>query len=310
MTRVLFADLLRSKLDIPKAEGSGTYWGQLQGLLARHAACPDDWVVRLTTKKIRWERQYDKFEPAITYYLLTALAIATDGFRKPDVLVRLFNNAFSDSTTAERVASLFSEHGWDGLRFEALINPTEKHRQVVERNVTIHPVAYVREVGQKKAGVRFESPTHLDAFVGNHSVLIDGHGDRGVGIEAKFMSDIDCQTTYSPHRNQIIRNIEVGHGRFDEFFFLLLAPRTFREQKSRFYSFKMEEYLGDDGQAALQRDALITPSSENSLQWQKRIGWLSWEDIVESVFPGGSPAFDHPDAAECAQFLRERRLLS
>lgn len=61
---------------------------------------------------------------------------------------------------------------------------------------------------------------------------------------------------------------------------------------------------------AAKRDALATPSLENSLQWQKRIGWLSWEDVVEIVCPGGSPAFDHPDAAECAQFLRERRLLS
>src|SRR5207249_3553246 len=97
MTQVLFADLLRPKLDIPKSEGGGTYWAELQGLVDRHAACPQDWVKELATKAIRLKRQYDKFEPAITYYLLTALALATDGFRQHDVIGRLFNTGFLEA---------------------------------------------------------------------------------------------------------------------------------------------------------------------------------------------------------------------
>ena len=195
------------------------------------------------------------------------------------------------------------------MRYEALICPTEAHRKVIQENVASLPVAYLREIAQKKAGVRFESPTHLDAFVGDQPPLIDGGGDVGLGIEAKFTSDIESHTTYSMHRNQLIRNIEVGNGRFGKFYFLLVAPRMYRERRSRFYIYKAEEYLGTDGPAALRRDSLIAPSQEVAIGWQERFGFLAWEVIVDTVFPGGQPAFDHEDAADLGMFLRERGLL-
>jgi len=309
MTRVLFADILQTKLDIAKVDGQGTYWSQLQNLVANHAACSFDWVARYDTKRIRRERQYDKSEQVITYYLLAALSLATDQFRDAEKLRTLFARGFSSAGSVEEIIGHLGKHGWAGLRYEALICPTEDHRKAIQGNVASIPISYLRDITQNKLGVRFESPTHLDAFVGDPLPLIKGGGDVGLGFEAKFTSDIDSHTTYSPHRNQIIRNIEVGHGRFAKFFFILITPRVFLERRSRFYVYKMEEYRSAKGVEALRRDSLIAQSHDIAIGWQKRIGFLAWEDIVEIVYPRGLPGFDHEDAADLSEFLRQRGLL-
>ena len=309
MSRVLFTNMLQPKLDIAEADGRGTYWSELQTLVAHHAACPLDWVVRYNTKTIRCERQYDKSEQVITYYLLAALSLATDQFRHTEKLKTLFARGFRSSHSVEEIVGYLGKHGWSGVHYEALICPTDAHRKVIQGNVASIPIAYLRDIAQKKSGVRFESPTHLDAFVGDQLALIEGGGDVGLGFEAKFTSDIDVHTTYSPHRNQLIRSIEVGNGRFAKFFFVLIAPRMYRERRSRFYVYKINEYLGSEGPAALCRDSLIAPSHDAAIGWQERIGFLAWEDIVEIVYPNGMPGFDHEDAADLGEFLRQRGLL-
>jgi hypothetical protein len=309
MSRILFADLLQPKLHVLKPDGKGTYWSHLQSLIASYAGCPLDWVIRYKTDRIRRERQYDKSEQVITYYLLAALSLATDQFRNAEKLRGLFSHAFRSPTCVEEVVTHLANNGWAGLRYEALICPTEEHRKAIQAKVASLPVAYLREIARKKPGVRFESSTHLDAFVGDQTPLIDGGGDIGLGFEAKFTSDIDTHKTYSTHRNQLIRNIEVGNGRFAAFYFVLIAPRMYFERKSRFYVYKAEEYRGDQGVPALQRDSLVPPTQEVANRWRERFGVLAWEDIVNVVFPGGQPGFDHQDAADLGEFLRERGLL-
>lgn len=311
MNRVLFADLLQQKLErVPRSDGRGTYWSEFQALVARHSGCPQDWVIRLDTTLIRRERQYDKYEPAVTAYLFAALSLATNHLTDVDRLTGLFGRAFLDPEVARDAARLTARYGWRGLQFEALLDPTEDHRRVIREHVPDLPVAYLREIAQRRGGVRFESPTHLDAYLGDEPPLMAGGGDDGLGFEAKFTSDIDCHTTYSTHRNQIIRNVEVGNGRFRRFFFVLLTPRVYRERRSRFYVYKMEEYLGPNGAEALRRNALCPTPLETAAEWQRRIGWLTWEDVVEVVYPGGRAGFDHPDAAALGDFLRERRLMN
>jgi hypothetical protein len=310
MSRVLFSSLLQPKLDVTKVDGRGNYWADLQSLVARHAACPVDWVIRYDTKSIRRERQYDKAEEVITYYLFAALSLTTDEFRQTQKLQTLFSRGFRSPCSVEEIVRHLAKQGWAGLRYEALISPTEDHRRAIEGNVASIPVAYLREIIiRKKPGVRFESPTQLDAFVGNQSALIEGGGDIGLGFEAKFTSDIDSHRPYSPHRNQLIRNIEVGNGRFAKFYFVLIAPRMYRERRSRFYVYKIEEYLGSEGVAALRRDSLVPPTADDAAGWQQRLGFLTWEDIVDTIYPAGQPAFDHEDAAALGVFLRERGLL-
>lgn len=309
MTRVLFADLLQPKLDVAKEDGKGTYWSELQGLVARHAACPPDWV-RFDTNWIRRERQYEKSEQVITYYLLAALSLATDQFRQTETLRTLLARGFRSPCSVDESVRHVANHGWGGLRYEAQICPSDEQRKAIQANGGAIPIAYLREmIAQQKPRIRFESPTHLDAFIGDQGPLIDGGGEVGLGFEAKFTSDIDSHTTYSPHRNQLIRNIEVGNGRFARFYFVLIAPRMYFERRSRFYVYKADEYRGDQGVAALQRDSLVRPTDQSAKEWQERFGVLVWEDIVEIVFPGGQPGFDHPDAADLGDFLRQRGLL-
>ena len=152
-----------------------------------------------------------------------------------------------------------------------------------------------------------------------------------VFIEAKFLSDISCHTTYVPVRNQIIRNIdsaleyvlEKGYG-IDSFCFLLLSPEFFRNSEyggsaksqwaplpggdtSRLYSYKMNEYR----KPALLKAALPhwqhydTPrlGDDDYERLANRIGWITFEDIVQT-----SPT----DRAEVPlfyeNFFRERGL--
>lgn len=310
MTRILFAELLQPKLDVLRADGKGTYWSQLQRLVAQQASCPTDWVLRFDTNRIRRERQYDKSEPVITYYMLTALSLATDGFRDEHKLRTLFQRAFNVAESVESVVSHLATSGWGNLTFEALIAPTDEMRKSVQANVSTIPVAYLREIAEKRPGVRFESPTHLDAFIGASEPLINGGGKIGLGFEAKFTSDIDSHTTYSTHRNQIVRNIEVGHGRFEEFYFLLVTPRIYRQRRSRFYVYKAEEYMGENGPDALIKDCLAPSSFETASKWSAQFGYLCWEDLIDVIAPNGQPAFEHEDADALVSFLRERGLLS
>lgn len=309
MNRVLFSDLLQPKLDVARVEEQGTYWSALQSLVAQHAGCPLDWVVRYNTTTIRRERQYDKSEQAITYYLFAALSLVTGDFQDVEKLRTLFAHAFAEPGPAESVAEHLKTHRWAGLRYEALMCPTGDHRKAIKANVGSIPIGYLREIAQKKSGVRFESPTRLDVFVGDQAALIYGKGGVGLGFEAKFTSDIDTHTTYSPHRNQIIRNVEVGHGRFAEFYFVLIAPRVFRDRRSRFYVYKMDEYRGAGGAEALRADSLTSPGGGVTAGWKRRLGFLSWEDLVGVLFTGDRPNFNHPDAGELGTFLRDRMLL-
>ncbi len=301
----LFADMLKPKLHKPKATG-GTYWTMLQGWVRDYNECGKSWVTA-STGYIRRKRQLDKHEPVITYYVLAALSSATNGFRVVGPIQQLMTRAFGDPAVADRAMAVLTQWGWDGLQFEAQMTPTQRIRDAVAAQTDGFPVAYVREIAKRKKGVRFESATHLDAYVGNSACLTNGDGTAGLGIEAKFTSDIDGHTTYCAHRNQIIRNVEVGHERHAEFLFLLLTPRAYRERMSRLYCYKMKEYMGPTGVDALRRDALIDPC-QGACAWQKRIGWLDWEDMIAVAYPNGQPAFSHPDADALAAVLKERRL--
>jgi hypothetical protein len=303
----LFSDLLRPKLE-KEGVAHHTYWEQLTRLHRSLHSCPPDWIEKLDSGEIRRRRQIEKDEPTITYYLFAALSLATREFTAAAPVNLLCRKAFRDTAVAEVVAAHVRSHGWSGLQFEALLTPTDAIREAVERQLDENPVPYVRVMGKNKAGVRFESATHLDAFVGDGRRLTEGHGYRGLGVEAKFTSDIDDQTTYAPHRNQLIRNIEVGNARFSEFAFLLVTPRAYRVRRSRFYVCKMEEYLGPSGAEALNRDSLTKPGLDTTGQWQERLGWIDWEDLVAAAFPSGVAASDHHDMPRLIDFLRVRLL--
>jgi hypothetical protein len=157
-----------------------------------------------------------------------------------------------------------------------------------------------------------EGNTNLDA-------LITGEAKKRniyIFIEAKFLSDISKDIEYVPVRNQIARNIDAAiditteggenlEG-LQDFWFVLLTPGIFRTDKygipiespiahfipeqSRLYCYKMDDYLDP---TVLRKDLphwdKKNKNSEGVLDdshWEaisKRIGWLTFEDIVAKV---------------------------
>jgi hypothetical protein len=162
--------------------------------------------------------------------------------------------------------------------------------------------------------VRFESATRLDCFIGDRDTLGEdpkrAAGKFGLGVEAKFTSDIDDETTYSPHRNQIARIVEVGHQRCEQFYFLLVAPRSYRRARSRLYVYKMEEYQSNEGVAALRRDTVLPQPDDVLRGWIQRMGWLDWEHVVEFLYPDGKSrmGWQSTENAALQRFLADRRL--
>ncbi len=252
---VLFADLLEPKLNIPRTPGGGTFWQELVHLVANHDAVPPNWVFHLGANQITRDLQLLKYEPVITYYLFAALRLATENFTRADLLRNLLGKAFRSPTVVEEVVLHCQACGWDNLHFEALIPPTKPIRQAVSDEINSQPVGYVRQIGG--AGrTDFEGVTVVDVLLGDRITLYKGTAAKALGIEAKFTSDISEHTKFSTHRNQIIRNVEVGSARCPEFVFLLITPRMYRVQRSRFYVYKMEEYLGDNGAEALTESSI------------------------------------------------------
>lgn len=310
MTRVLFDDFLRPKLDVPRKEGGGTYWSALLRLVDDHNSCSTlaDWPSRLKFREIRSLRQLDKDEPILTFYLFTALGLATRNFQDLDRLTKLTLKAYHDRELAEQAAKHLAEARLENLWFESISTPENSVIDSVRGGIDDHPIGYVREVARLNRYVGFEGETVFDAFFGDPQALYRGKGPVGLGVEVKFTSDISHDTTYSPHRNQIVRNVEVGNAHFDHFFYLFVAPKQFWERRSRFYVYKMEDYRCDAGAEALDRDSLTRPGIHVTSMWKARIGCLAVEDIVETIYPNGHVADWHRDAGEFVEFLKVRNL--
>ncbi len=309
---ILYAEFLKQKLNRPNPNG-GTYWGAFERLVDLYDQSPHDWVTSLAMNQICRVRQFDKFEPVITYYLFAALSEATEGFGRCDLVAGLLREAFQIEI-AQRVADEIARFGVNNLEYEAPIAPNISLRQAVARQVDSNPLAYTRQVASGRPGVRFESPTKLDCFIGDRVALgadADRHsGTFGLGVEAKFTSDMSDETTYTTHRNQIARIVEVGNQRADHFVFLLIAPRAYRSARSRFFVYKMLEYQGGSGITALRRDLLLPQTDETLARWIQNMGWLDWEHIVEFLYPGGIPrtGWESDHHKELQEFLIQRRL--
>jgi hypothetical protein len=304
---ILFADLLEPKLNIPATPGGGTYWQELSLLVAAHDAVPRDWVALPGPHNITRRRQLDKYEPVLSYYLFAALNMATNAFADSGRLRTLFGAAFSSAAIVDALVAHCGDLGWPGLHFEALAHPSATIIEAVENESAFQPVGYIRELGEARR-TDYEGDTVFDVLIGDRVRTYCGTAETCLGIEAKFTSDMSVGTKFSTHRNQIIRNIEVGNIRCTNFVFLLIAPKMYREHGSRFYAYKMNEYLGEHGAEALNYDSVTKPGLNVTARWRERIGWFDWEDVVRLLYPEGHAAFAHPDAGNLEMFLRQRLL--
>ena len=201
------------------------------------------------------------------------------------------------------------------VHLEIQLPENEKYREYLKgslfKNGAFHPYKDRQDtLGEKlkKDRTNLEGNTHLDALISGKDEA-DQH--IHVFIEAKFLSDISPYVSYVPVRNQIARNIDCAIelmtnggkdlSRLKDFWFVLLTPAMFRTEtfgtisesplsllqpgRSRFYCYKMDEYLDPDGLMADLPHWKNTIKPEDWRSLTSHIGWLTFEEIVDAGEP-------------------------
>ena len=232
--------------------------------------------------------QYYKDEPIITLYTFVTVDKIFQSDAGKDIWHNIFSRAFRDKETLGEVNGLIVNSC--RLTLETpLPTPEEIKDKIIQWvNSNPHPIKYIRdEFVKSQSKSRVEDATMADAALifeaGNAN---DSKTKAMVCFEAKFMSDISSETKYHYARNQIARNIDVGRLLYpDGFYFILVTPSTFMDGGSRFYSYKMRDYQGGNIQT-LKRDLLFGNDlpDEEIAKISRRIGWISWEDLVGIIF--------------------------
>ena len=153
-----------------------------------------------------------------------------------------------------------------------------------------------------------EDNTHLDLAIG--SIQTRGTTRSGIElahepnpwvcfVEAKWGSDIATHVTNDMDRNQLARVAEnaltfQAEGRVvDTVVVTLLTPRRFRTSRSRFYTYKYEEYRSQP--QTLLADLEHSPlPPRNSRTWtypsdladraaRLQLHWVTYEDLVSAI---------------------------
>jgi hypothetical protein len=157
---------------------------------------------------------------------------------------------------------------WHGRKTREYYPPRE-HNEWLKNKLERSEVPKYRE--RAKIGRRLEGPTEVDLVIETPKTL--------TFIEAKYQSDIGCQTTYDPYRDQIIRNLDVGTHQAEtgnkKFFFILLTPEC--HERSRLYWYRMRECMKDPDR--IKERLPYRPIDFEELS--KSIGWVLWRDVIE-----------------------------
>lgn len=167
------------------------------------------------------------------------------------------------------------------------------------------PIKYVSEMYPKS---KKERSTIIDVALFSKS-----DPKALIACECKFMSDISCETTYHYARNQIARNIDVGLANkgkdYEDYYFILVTPRIFYKTGYRFYSYKMLEYMNGKVDAFRQDLVLGKDMDDESIvNLSKRLGWITWEDMVGKIFEFQTSDSEIP-FKRLKEFYSERKLL-
>jgi hypothetical protein len=255
------------------------------------------------------ELQYYKDEAIITLYTFVSIdkiyrTPAGEGIWR-DIFAKTFR---SQETVAELEALLKHK---SRMLLETPLPPTEEIKSKIAQwaQSNPHPVKYVRDRFQTS---RIEDPTMADITLTFQNEDPKTSKPKAVVcFECKFMSDISHETTHHYARNQIARIIDVGWSLYgDGFYFVLVTPGIFKNDKSRFYGYKMQDYQGGDLKI-LRQDLLIGGdlSDEDLRLISRKIGWVSWENLAQRIFEFKGLASDIP-FEELKEFYADRRLLS
>jgi len=230
------------------------------------------------------DNQYDKAEELITFYTFAPLEMRED---KKQVVQEILGFCGIGESVEEPLA----------LAFERQLSPPRAYLEWLTREVSKHPIRYVREQGREhaEAGKPLETNTHVDVVLEAKNLLIL--------VEVKFTSDISSQTTFNVHRNQLARTIDAGMSRLKKdqrLIVLLCSPSEFYRKKSRFYYYKLQEYTD-------------LKKIEDDIGWRElaeikkhllSVAWVPLEKAIEAIYRN----LDFPQSDEVRAFFRERRL--
>jgi len=230
------------------------------------------------------DNQYDKAEELISFYTFAPLELRED--RKQVVQEILGFCSINEPV-----------EGSLRLAFEEQLSPPRAYLEWLAREVSKHPIRYIRKQGRKhtEAGKPLETNTHVDVVLEAKNLLIL--------VEVKFTSDISPQTTFNAHRNQLARTIDAGMSRLKKdqrLIVLLCSPSEFYRRKSRFYYYKLQEYTDLE-------------KVKDDMGWRElaeikkrllSVAWVPLGKVIEAIY--GS--LDFPQSDEARAFLKERRL--
>jgi hypothetical protein len=257
----------------------------------------------------REELQYYKDETILTLYTFVSIDKI---YRTPtgkDIWKAIFDKTFRSQETGGELEALLSHKS--RMALETPLPPTEeiKSKIIQWAQSNPHPVKYVRDRFQTS---RIEDPTMADVTLTFQDEDPKASKPKAVVcFECKFMSDISHETTHHYARNQIARIIDVGWSLYgDGFYFILVTPGIFKGVKSRFYSYKMQDYQTAD-LGVLKKDLLLgTDLSTDDLKAiSRKVGWVSWEDLIKLIFQRKERTIGIP-FEELKGFFGERRLFA
>lgn len=231
--------------------------------------------------------QYDKAEELISFYTFAPLELREDRKELVQEILRLAN---VDETVGEPIS----------LGFERQFKPPEGYLKWLEKEVSRHPVKYIREQGKDHVERcrRLEANTHVDAVIETGNLLIL--------VEVKFTSDIAPQTTFNANRNQLTRTIDVGISEVEEsknkkLVVLLCSPSEFYHKKSRFYYYKMQEYSDFH---KIKQD-ICWRELEEIKERLLATAWIPLEKVIKITYRN----FSFSELEEAKRFFKERNLV-
>ena len=229
--------------------------------------------------------QYDKAEELITFYTFAPLVLSLNRVGLTNRILSLAKvSAYEESV--EEVA------------LEKQFDPPKKYLQWLRKQCDNHPIRYIREQAKlHKENQRLEGNTHVDAFIQTDKLLIF--------FEIKFISDISCDTTFNPCRNQLARLVDVGlevnEQNAKEVLVILATPRKLYESKSRFYYYKIAEYTHPEKIKEDIEWRSLSTIRDNVLA----VRWIALEDLIDVLYRD----FEHKDKKEALEFFKERNLI-
>lgn len=214
------------------------------------------------------------------------------------LIASLFDNAPDKSKIIDLLCgeSLPTEHV-EGIWFEAqLVSPRKGKEGFSEGNTKLDlAFGHVVQRGSTEGGIAY----------GSHK-----KGSWVCFVEAKCLSDCSTTVSYDPLRNQLARVIEnllcfQGEGKFPEkLFFTLLTPRIFKENpETRLYGWKMQAYADFEKILEDVEKCRIPPRKYSAYMYPDlrerlealRIGWVSYEELLEPEFGGGLDIVLNPE---------------